>query len=263
MSQAILQIPSAPSGLDMRVQLNAIVLALLSQSAGPSAPSPTYGGMFWGDTTAGRLRRRSNDNTAWLDLGPLDDFLGDLRTGITSAATAASNAQSTANSAVSAAATAQSTANSAASAAAAAQSTANSKLDSNAAAIVGALGYTPVKTGSANAIAIAWNNDLSLTVDNTNLGTLWTNYQTAGGLGANDYLKLPNGRIFQWGLGQVSSSTTVNFPVAFPNYCLSVVATPNGASNQSITCISWFDRFGFGWTPGNSASAAQWFAIGY
>lgn len=79
MSQAILQIPAAPSGLDMRVQINQIFLAIITSHSGPSAPNPTYPGMWWGDTSAGRLRRRNNANNAWIDIGPLDDVLGDLR----------------------------------------------------------------------------------------------------------------------------------------------------------------------------------------
>lgn len=79
MSQAILQIPAAPSGLDMRVQINQIFLAIITSHSGPSAPTSAYPGMWWGDTTAGRLRRRNNANNAWIDIGPLDDVLGDLR----------------------------------------------------------------------------------------------------------------------------------------------------------------------------------------
>ena len=74
------QVPAHPSGLEMRTQLNAIILALIGDNAGPTPPEETYPGMWWGDTTASRLRRRNNANTAWVDLGPLDDFLSDIRT---------------------------------------------------------------------------------------------------------------------------------------------------------------------------------------
>ncbi|MFM0224177.1 hypothetical protein [Paraburkholderia dipogonis] len=63
----------------MRTQLNLIVLAILGDNAGPGEPSETYPGMMWGDTTAMRLRRRNNVNDAWIDIGPLDDFLGDVK----------------------------------------------------------------------------------------------------------------------------------------------------------------------------------------
>lgn len=92
MSQAILQIPAAPSGLDMRVQINQIFLAIITSHSGPSAPNPTYPGMWWGDTTAGRLRRRNNSNSAWIDIGPLDDVLGDLRSQITALNSAVASA---------------------------------------------------------------------------------------------------------------------------------------------------------------------------
>ncbi|WP_250518564.1 hypothetical protein [Caballeronia sp. ATUFL_M1_KS5A] len=72
------QVPAHPSGLDMRTQLNAIVLALIGDNSGPTAPTVTYPGMMWGDTTALRLKRRSNANDAWIDIGPIDNFLSDV-----------------------------------------------------------------------------------------------------------------------------------------------------------------------------------------
>ncbi|MCG7403003.1 hypothetical protein [Caballeronia zhejiangensis] len=72
------QVPAHPSGLDMRTQLNAIVLALVGDNSGPTAPTVTYPGMMWGDTTANRLKRRTNANDAWIDLGPIDNFLADV-----------------------------------------------------------------------------------------------------------------------------------------------------------------------------------------
>lgn len=76
------QVPAHPSGLEMRTQLNAIILALIGDNAGPMPPTQTFPGMMWGDTSANRLRRRNNDNSAWLDIGPLDDFLGDMKTSV-------------------------------------------------------------------------------------------------------------------------------------------------------------------------------------
>ncbi|WP_250481792.1 hypothetical protein [Caballeronia sp. NCTM5] len=72
------QVPAHPSGLDMRTQLNAIILALIGDNSGPTAPTVTYPGMMWGDTTAMRLKRRTNANDAWVDLGPIDNFLADV-----------------------------------------------------------------------------------------------------------------------------------------------------------------------------------------
>ncbi|MBC8638260.1 hypothetical protein IAG25_15670 [Caballeronia sp. EK] len=76
------QVPAHPSGLDMRTQLNAIVLALVGDNAGPTAPLPTYPGMMWGDTTANRLKRRTNANDAWIDLGPIDNFLSEVKASV-------------------------------------------------------------------------------------------------------------------------------------------------------------------------------------
>jgi hypothetical protein len=72
------QVPAHPSGLDMRTQLNNIVLAILGDNTGPTPPTETYPGMMWGDTSALRLKRRNNVNDAWIDIGPLDNFLGDI-----------------------------------------------------------------------------------------------------------------------------------------------------------------------------------------
>ncbi|TCK37964.1 hypothetical protein B0G84_3264 [Paraburkholderia sp. BL8N3] len=72
------QVPAHPSGLDMRTQLNAIILALIGDNAGPTAPTVTYPGMMWGDTTAAKLKRRTNANDAWVIIGPLDNFMGDV-----------------------------------------------------------------------------------------------------------------------------------------------------------------------------------------
>lgn len=77
------QVPAHPSGLDMRTQLNAIVLAILGDNCGPTAPTVTYPGMMWGDTTALRLKRRDNANANWINIGPLDNFLGDVSTSVT------------------------------------------------------------------------------------------------------------------------------------------------------------------------------------
>jgi microcystin-dependent protein len=62
------QVPPHPSGLEMRTQLNAIVQAILTQSSGPTEPTETYPGMIWADTTAGIIKQRTQDNTAWTDL---------------------------------------------------------------------------------------------------------------------------------------------------------------------------------------------------
>ncbi|HKR44559.1 MAG TPA: hypothetical protein VJU59_33625 [Paraburkholderia sp.] len=79
------QVPAHPTGLDMRIQLNAIILALIGDNAGPTEPAEVYPGMWWGNTASGRLMRRRNDNTGWVDIGPLDDPLQDIRNAVNTA----------------------------------------------------------------------------------------------------------------------------------------------------------------------------------
>jgi len=54
-------------GLAQRVQLNAMVAALLSNHSGPTAPSPTVAGMLWLDTGVSPvvLRQRNAANAGW------------------------------------------------------------------------------------------------------------------------------------------------------------------------------------------------------
>lgn len=74
------QVPAHPSGLEMRTQINAIILALIGDNAGSEEPKETYPGMMWGDTTSNTLKRRTNANDGWITIGPIDDFLGDVKT---------------------------------------------------------------------------------------------------------------------------------------------------------------------------------------
>lgn len=65
------------SGAAFRGDLNAALMALVSQSSGTAAPSVTYPLMFWADTTNNLLMMRNASNTAWLTLGKLgSDYLG-------------------------------------------------------------------------------------------------------------------------------------------------------------------------------------------
>lgn len=49
--------------------------------------------------------------------------------------------------------------------------------------------------------------------------------------GESGYIKWSDGRIEQWGIIPVSA-TTINFPIAFPNYCFHVNITVEYPSNQ-------------------------------
>lgn len=59
------------SGAAFRGDLNAALMALVSQSSGLAAPSVTYPLMFWADTTNNLLMQRNAANTAWITIGAL------------------------------------------------------------------------------------------------------------------------------------------------------------------------------------------------
>ena len=59
------------SGAAFRGDLNAALLALVSQSSGAAAPSVTYPLMMWADTTNNLLMQRNAANTAWINIGAL------------------------------------------------------------------------------------------------------------------------------------------------------------------------------------------------
>ncbi|MHC8493441.1 phage tail protein [Thalassospira sp. SM2505] len=59
------------SGSAVRSDMNGAFEAIVTNNLGPSAPSPTWPLMWWGDTTAGKLKQRNAANTAWIDHGDL------------------------------------------------------------------------------------------------------------------------------------------------------------------------------------------------
>ena len=61
-------IPSGPSGLAMRQQVNLITEALRTSNSGATAPTPTVAGMLWFDTSAtpGVLKQRNSANDDWV-----------------------------------------------------------------------------------------------------------------------------------------------------------------------------------------------------
>jgi hypothetical protein len=61
-------IPSGPSGLAMRQQVNLITEALRTQNSGDAAPTPTIAGMEWFDTSVspGVLKVRNSANDGWI-----------------------------------------------------------------------------------------------------------------------------------------------------------------------------------------------------
>jgi len=63
-------IPSGPSGLAMRQQVNLITEALRTSNSGATAPTPTVAGMLWYDTsvTPGIQKIRNSANDGWFVL---------------------------------------------------------------------------------------------------------------------------------------------------------------------------------------------------
>lgn len=92
-----------------------------------------------------------------------------------------------------------------------------------------------------------------------------------GTKGTNGYQKLPNGLIIQWGFGATDATgkAKANFAVAFPNACLSVVATHKGSgpcnviSNEITKTYVTFILSNLPDLAGNSGWWAYYVAIGY
>ncbi|WP_445656816.1 gp53-like domain-containing protein [Achromobacter sp. NCFB-sbj8-Ac1-l] len=105
----------------------------------------------------------------------------------------------------------------------------------------------------------------------------------AGGaqsLAGNGYQKLPGGLILQWGFQASAASTTtsVTFPIAFPNTCLAVLGTglSIGGNIQAYVTLNGLTQLGCSFNcftaVGGSAPAlastvnavnCRWLAIGY
>jgi len=56
----------------VRADINAAFAAIVTQSSGVSAPSPTYANMMWYDTSNNLLKMRSELDDAWITIGSLD-----------------------------------------------------------------------------------------------------------------------------------------------------------------------------------------------
>lgn len=67
MSQTDLNVANAP-GAAVRTDLNAHLDALVTQSSGSSAPSPTFPNQPWFDTSTNIMKVRDNANTAWVNV---------------------------------------------------------------------------------------------------------------------------------------------------------------------------------------------------
>lgn len=92
-----------------------------------------------------------------------------------------------------------------------------------------------------------------------------------GSVGASGWVGLPMGLILQWGTTQnlgVGEEREIMFPIVFPNWALSVVATPGLPSpNNAITSVQingfFKEKFTIQNTDTDSAYPAYWIAIGH
>lgn len=65
------------SGAAVRADLNLVLLAIITQNSGPTAPATTLPYMAWADTTTNQLKMRNGANDNWIIIGNLDEiYLG-------------------------------------------------------------------------------------------------------------------------------------------------------------------------------------------
>lgn len=92
-------------------------------------------------------------------------------------------------------------------------------------------------------------------------------------LDTNGYIKLGGRFILQWGTFTTPSGWDifyrVNFPIAFPNACLSIVCTLTAEENKtpdanwSIVTNNGFTNTNFKWACRYNQNGCRWIAIGY
>lgn len=144
-------------------------------------------------------------------------------------------------------------------------------------------GFAAVQQGTgvgqslSNLIKIGWSSagKLRVSVDNTDLGVLWNDFNVASLLSSQGYLKLPNGFIIQWGSNTNAATDYAQpFPTAFTAGCFSVVITPHSTagtgfaytvttSNLSTTGFDVRTRVTTGGaTTGATNLTVLWLAIG-
>lgn len=64
---------SAPA---LRSDLNNALLAIVSQNSNATAPTTTFANMLWYDTATNILKKRNEANSAWINLGTIDEGAG-------------------------------------------------------------------------------------------------------------------------------------------------------------------------------------------
>lgn len=87
--------------------------------------------------------------------------------------------------------------------------------------------------------------------------------------GSNGYKKFPSGFTIQWGNGTAVGGgiANANFPIAFTNTCLQLVA--NSISSNIVMAVYTFDATGYtiysnlGTTGAGTDTSFRWIAVGY
>ena len=225
------------SGIQLRTQASEMLTALSTLNSGYLEPVNPSAGMLWLDTTKNILKIRNKTNTAWLDFASINDKV-----------IAASTADSVKLGGIAADKFAKKDDIPAAPQAATETEAGIVKLKNS---ITGSLSDTAV---SEKAISDAFST-----------GFLSSKQQ-------NGYTKLSNGIILQWGrIGeQTNDPIRVNYPITFPNLCLSLIignlidAAPSTTGGGGHQRINTFDNNKTGFTAkGPYGYTSHYLAIGY
>lgn len=64
------------SAVAFRADLNNALAAIVTQNSNATAPTTTYANMFWYDTATNILKKRNEANSAWINLGTIDEAAG-------------------------------------------------------------------------------------------------------------------------------------------------------------------------------------------
>ncbi|WP_447745126.1 phage tail protein [Pseudomonas nicosulfuronedens] len=136
-----------------------------------------------------------------------------------------------------------------------------------------------VGNGTARTFALGAGDTLTIAYVGGTSWYAWGGIQLGASAGfsaahqASGYQKLPSGLIIQWGMYPIGYGSTTaaagtavsnNFPIAFPNACLSAVMTHNGGVAITIT-VNGFTKTKFdNWSSYGQTGASGWMiAIGY
>jgi len=267
------------SGALFRQDLNNALKAIAENNMGATAPTTTYAGMWWLDTSTSpaTLRIRNNVNTAWISCGNLNEM--SYLAGVTSGIQAQLNAKASkiledrlgfgVNGATYVV-------------------NIDTTLDvGNYAFNAGSIG-APCSYGTLSVFFRAAGELTQLVIDNST-GDAFVRGKTSGftpwrklvatrdfvaSLSGNGYQALPSGLIVQWGTSTASSafsgtSTIVILPISFVSACVTAVATNTGSVvgnstyNTTAKSVSSFTVQRGNNQNHETGTSFNWLAIGY